>query len=164
MNPIRTLRAVLGLSQAELAAVAGTSQPAIASYESETKSPTWRTITRAAGAAGVACYPWVGPVMTRDQRRSLALHVALAAELAARPEDVLNTARRNVAVMRAAGPGAERLLAEWERILGLPPAQVASRMLDPSDHGRDLRQVTPFAGVLDPRARAAVYRSFRTAA
>lgn len=163
MNPVRMLRAVVGMSQAQLAAVAGTSQPAVASYESEAKSPTWRTIVRAAGAAGVACYPWVGPAMTRDQRRSLALHVALAAELAARPEEVLETARRNVGRMRAAGPGAEDLLAEWDRILQSPPRLVASRMLDPSDRGRDLRQVTPFAGILDARTRAAVYRAFRTA-
>ena len=60
--------------------------------------------------------------------------------------------------------GAEELLAEWDRILQLPPILVASRMLDPSEHGRDLRQVTPFAGILDARTRAAVYRTFRTAA
>ena len=158
------LRAVVGMSQAQLAAVASTSQPAIAAYESGAKSPTWRTIVRAAGAVGMACYPWVGPSMTRDQRRSLALHLAIAGEVAARPDEVLDTARRNVGVMRSAGPGAEELLAEWDRILQLPPKLVASRMLDPSEHGRDLRQVTPFAGILDARARAAVYRAFRMAA
>ncbi|MGH9011983.1 MAG: helix-turn-helix domain-containing protein [Acidimicrobiia bacterium] len=164
MNPIRILRAVVGLSQAQLAAAAGTSQPTIASYESGAKSPTWRTIVRAAERVGVACYPWVGPAMTRDQRRSLALHLAIAAELAARPESVLETARRNIAVMRAAVPGAGHLLDEWNRILRLPTGLVASRMLDPSDHGRDLRQVTPFAGILDARSRGAVYRAFRSAA
>ena len=83
MNPIRILRAVKGISQAQLAELANTSQPAIASYESGSKSPTWRTIARVAEATGEACYPWVGPAMTRDQRRSLALHVAIAAVLAA---------------------------------------------------------------------------------
>ena len=164
MNPVRILRAVIGVSQAQLAAVAGTSQPAIASYESETKSPTWRTIVRVAQAAGVECYPCVGRSMTRDQRRSLALHVAIAAELAARPEEVRRIARRNVGVMRRAGPAAETLLAEWDRILDLPPVLVASHMLDPSEHGRDLRQVTPFSGVLSARSRAAIYLAFRSAA
>ena len=164
VNPIRILRAVVGMSQTQLAATAGTSQPAIAAYESEAKSPTWRTVLRAAGAAGVGCYVWVGPSMTRDQRRSLALHVAIAGELAARPDEVIAIARRNVAVMRAAGAGGGDLLAEWDGILQLPPTLVASRMLDPSDHGRDLRQVTPFSGILDVRARAAVYRAFRAAA
>ena len=119
---------------------------------------------RAARAAGVECYPWVGPAMTRDQRRSLALHVAIAGELSTRPDEVIEIARRNVAVMRAAGVGGGDLLAEWDRILQLPPMLVASRMLDPCDHGRDLRQVTPFSGILDARARAAVYRAFRAAA
>lgn len=164
VNPVRILRAVVGVSQAQLAAMAGTSQPAVAAYESERKSPTWKTIGRMAVASGVECYPWVGRGMTRDQRRSLALHVAIAGELAARPDEVVETARRNVAVMRVAGQGAGALLAEWERILDLPPVLVASRMLDPSEHGRDLRQVTPFSGVLSAGARAAVYRAFRTAA
>lgn len=155
---------MLGVSQAQLAGMAGTSQPAIASYESDAKSPTWRTIRRMAEASGVECYPWIGRGMTRDQRRSVALHVAIAGELAARPDGVIETARRNIMVMRAAGQGGDALLAEWERILDLPPVLVASRMLDPSEHGRDLRQVTPFSGVLSPGARAAVYRAFRSAA
>ena len=163
MNPIRMVRAVTGMSQARLAAAAGTSQPTVAAYESEAKSPTWRTVVRASGSVGLACYPWVGPAMTRDQQRSLMLHVAIAAELAARPERVVAVARRNLAVMRTASAGAHALLDEWERILRLPSSLVASRMLDPSDHGRDLRQVTPFAGILDARSRAAIYRAFRTA-
>src|SRR6266513_6303473 len=105
MNPIRMVRAVAGLTQAELAAAAGTSQPTVAAYESHAKSPTWRTVVRAAGAVGEACYPWVGPPMTRDQVRSLALHVAIAAELAARAEQVVTVALRNVTTMRAAAPG-----------------------------------------------------------
>lgn len=164
MNPIRILRAVAGLSQARLAAAAGTSQPTVAAYESEAKSPTWRTVVRASHSVGTACYPWVGPAMTRDQQRSLMLHVAIAAELAARPQHVMQVALRNLAVMRTAAPGAQTLLDEWDRILRLPPTLVASRMLDPSDHGRDLRQVTPFSGILDARSRAAIYRAFGAAA
>lgn len=163
MNPVRILRAIVGGSQTQLASAAGTSQPAIAAYESGSKSPTWRTIVRMGQAVGFDCYPCVGRPMTRDQQRSLALHVAIAGELAARPAEVLEAARRNVVVMRGAGQGADALLAEWDRILELPPTLVASRMLDPSEHGRDLRQVTPFSGILNARARAAVYRAFQAA-
>ena len=42
MNPIRELREALGLTQQQLSTVAGTSQSAIAAYESGRKSPTWR--------------------------------------------------------------------------------------------------------------------------
>ena len=59
-------------------------------------------------------------------------------------------------------PNASPLLDEWERILEGTVNHIVARMLDPSEHGRDLRQVTPFAGVLKPAQRAAVYRSFRT--
>ncbi|WP_419924438.1 hypothetical protein [Candidatus Poriferisocius sp.] len=58
---------------------------------------------------------------------------------------------------------ASPLLDEWVRILEGTNDQIVSRMLDPSEHGRDLRQVTPFAGVLTPAQRAAVYASFRAA-
>ncbi len=61
--------------------------------------------------------------------------------------------------MRSLNPHASPLLDEWELILQVPIDQIIVRMLDPSDHGRDLRQVSPFAGVLPPAQRAAVYRS-----
>jgi hypothetical protein len=107
---------------------------------------------------------FVGAPLTRDQARSLALHAAVGSELTAHPEPVLAAARTNLARMRVANPRAVALLDEWDRILALPTRRIVSQLLDPSEHGRDLRQLTPFAGVLDPRHRAAVYRSFRDGA
>ena len=72
-------------------------------------------------------------------------------------------ARQNIDKMRSANPHAWRLLDEWERILRGMTIQIVARMLDPSEHARDLRQVTPFAGVLTPVQRDGVYRSFRSA-
>jgi DNA-binding XRE family transcriptional regulator len=164
VNPIKVIRVVAGETQARLARAAGTSQPTIAAYESETKSPTWRTVRSIAEAAGLACYPSVGPPMSREEARSVALHQEIAGVLGSDPERVLRLARMNVARMRAANPNAAILLDEWNRILDIPVQFVVSRMLDPSEHGRELRQVSPFAGVLDARQRAAVYRAFRDAA
>lgn len=164
MNPIEAVRAVSGLTQADLAEAAGTSQPTIATYESGAKSPTWRTVERVAAAVGLACYPCVGAGLTRDQARSLALHRAIAVELRADSDAVLATARANIAKMRSVNAHAAVLLDEWEQILYATVDQVVARMIDPSEHGRDLRQVTPFAGVLKPAQRAAVYSSFRNAA
>ncbi len=164
VNPIKTVRSVVGWTQAQLALSAGTSQPTIAAYESGTKSPVWSTLERVAHAGGLAIYPFVGPPMTREDARSLALHEAIAAKLASRPEHVLAIARSNIATMLDVNPDAAALLGEWNRILELPIAHIASRMLDPSEHARELRQVTPFAGVLDARERAAAYQSFRGAA
>jgi len=164
MEPVRLIRLVAGWTQRRLAQAAGTSQPTIAAYERGSKSPTWRTISKIAGAAGLACYPSVSPPLTRDQARSLALHEAIAIELMAHPETVVISAQHNLVAMQQANPGASRLLDEWDSVLRQSPQRIASQMVDPGEHGRDLRQVTPFAGVLDQRRRAAVYREFRAAA
>ena len=152
------------MTQRELADAAGTSQPTVAAYEAEAKSPTWRTVERMAGSVGLTCYPLVGPPLTRDQERSLFLHTAIAKALRARGAEVDEIARRNISRMRSVNPHASPLLDEWERILQGTVNQIVARMLDPSEHGRDLRQVTPFAGVLSPAQRAAAFRSFRAAA
>lgn len=164
MNPVMLIRAATGWSQRALADRAGTSQPTIAAYESGGKSPTWRTIERIAGAANLAVYPCVGRPMTRDQFRSIALHQAIARQLVDQPEAVVAKARQNLKVMGRSNPNARPLLEEWNAILGSSTTEIVSQMLDPSEHGRDLRQVTPFAGVLTARQRAVVYRAFRQAA
>ena len=164
MNPVSSIRLVAGWTQRRLARAAGTSQPTIAAYEGGSKSPTWRTISTIAGAAGLACYPSVGLALTRDQARSLALHRAIVAELMSHPDTVVARAQANLVTMRRSNPGASRLLDEWASILRQAPQRIASQLLDPGEHGRDLRQVTPFAGVLDQRRRLAIYREFGAAA
>jgi len=62
--------------------------------------------------------------------------------------------------MRLVNPHAAPLLDQWGRILAATIDQVAAAMIDPGEHGRDLRQVTPFAGVLPPATRAQVYAEF----
>ena len=44
MNPVRRLREQARVTQQALARAAGTSQPAIAAYEAERKSPTVQTL------------------------------------------------------------------------------------------------------------------------
>lgn len=161
MNVVKAIRLVAGMTQSEIAESAETSQPAIAAYEANAKSPTWRTIERIAGSVGLGCYLVVITPFTRDQERSLALHVIIAEELRGRRNEVVDIAHRNIARMRARNPHASALLSEWEHILASSTQQIVCRMLDPSEHGRDLRQVTPFAGVLSPTKRTAFYRSFQ---
>ena len=98
--------------------------------------------------------------VTRDQKRSLFLHAAIAEELKNRPIEVVEIARRNISRMRSRNPGAWKLLDEWEQIVEGTTDEIVARMLDPSDRGQNLRQVTPFAGVLTPTQRFDVYRSF----
>ena len=161
MGPVRLIRAAVGMTQQGLADAAETSQPTVAAYESGVKSPTWRTVERIAGSVGLGCYPAVGPPLTRDQERSLFLHAAIAKELRVRGTEVIEIARRNISLMRSVNPHASPLLDEWEQILQGRIDQIVARMLDPGEPGRDLRQVSPFAGVLTAAQRLAVYESFR---
>ncbi len=128
--------------------------------ESKAKSPIWRTMKRIARSVGVACCPAAGEPLTRDQEKSLLLHAAVAEELRVRRAEVIKIAHKNIALMRSVNPHASPLLDEWNRILRGTTDQIVAQILDPSYHSRDLRQVTPFAGVLTPAQRLAVYRSF----
>lgn len=161
MNAIRTLRRQAGVTQVQLASAAGTSQSAVAAYETDAKSPTLRTLQRLADAVGLALAVDFIPPLTREDRRSLALHIAIADQLHADPESVRRQARKNLRKMAATNPEAQGILAEWRDILRWPAARIREVLSDPRPHARELRHVTPFAGVLSARQRATVYREFR---
>jgi transcriptional regulator with XRE-family HTH domain len=160
MNVIRELRRQAGLTQAQLAEAAGTSQPTIAAYESGNKSPRVRTLWRIARSVGLEPVISYESAFTREERRSLALHRAIAERLLEAPEEVLDKARGNLKLMSERHPHARGLLDEWQRILSRPVDEIAAVLVDPTPSARELRKVTPFAGVLDPHVRAAVYRRF----
>lgn len=160
MNPIRQLREALGVTQQQLANAAGTSQSAVAAYEGGRKSPTWRTVERLAQAVGCHMELRVLPPLTREDRRSIALHAAIAVRLREDPPTVLAHARASLARMRALHPGAQPLLDEWRLLLRRPVDALTPVLLDPSPWSRELRQVTPFTGILSARERAQVYREF----
>lgn len=160
MNWIRTLREQAALTQTELAQAGGTSQPTIAAYEGDRKSPTIRTVRRLAGAvgldAGVAYYP----PLTREERRSLVLHRAIADRLRGEPERVLAQARRTLERMVVRTGDSSQALREWSVMLDRPLEALLPLLIDPSPWARELRHVTPFAGVLSAAQRAEVYREF----
>jgi transcriptional regulator with XRE-family HTH domain len=149
------------MTQVELARAAGTSQPTIAAYETGSKSPTMRTMARLARAAGLDLVVSFVPPLTREDRRSLWLHRAVARRLRTDREAVLKIALENLDVMWKAQPGARPLLAEWKRILERSTPDIVAVLTDAGVGARDLRQVTPFAGVLTAAERVEVYNSFR---
>ncbi len=160
MNPVRALRAQADVTQAVLAEAGGTSQSAVAAYEAGRKSPTVGTVQRLASAVGLDATIEYYPPLTREERRSLALHRAIASRLAATPEPVLAQARRCLARMRARAGATSQLLREWEVLLDRPAPALLALLTDPDPWARDLRHVTPFAGVLTAAERAEVYRAF----
>ena len=101
------------------------------------------------------------PPMTREERRSLVLHEAIAERLVREPALVIDRARKTLSTMRTAHRHAEPLLREWAHLLRSSVTEIVDAILDPRPHARELRHVTPFAGVLTARERARIYARFR---
>ena len=103
--------------------------------------------------------------LTRDQRRSLALGQAVAEALVQDPDRALEMARSNLVSMQtlhSRGDG-KRLLHEWSVLLNGPSAQIVDILTSVEPHARELREFSPFAGVLSQHQRLAVLASFRAA-
>ena len=95
----------------------------------------------------------------RLERRSLALHRAIAAKLRAQPE-LLAIARENLDRWSRLGSGTQPYWDEWRRLLDRPLEELLAAIEEDSQHMRDLRQSTPFAGVLEPKERWHIYDTF----
>jgi len=160
MNASLALREAAELTQVALARAGGTSQPTIAAYESDRKSPTISTVQRLARAVGLDAAVEFYPPLTREDRRSLSLHRAIANRLTEDPDRVLAKARQCLDHMMARHDGASLPLREWVVLLDRPVEALLPLLTDPDPWARELRHVTPFAGVLSAAERAEVYRAF----
>jgi len=161
MNPIRRLRHDAGVTQKKLAALAGTSQPTIAAYEAGTKSPTLETVERLAKSLGLEATIQFVPRLTREDLRSLAYHRAVVEKLRRSPQVAVAKARANLETLWTKHPDARVLFEQWRQWLDLPLEDLVSRCLDPGPLAREMRQVTPFAGLLDARERRDILNNFR---
>ena len=161
MNIVRLLREQLGLTQQALAEKAGTSQPTIALYESGSKSPTLATLQRLASSLGFELAVTLTPRLTREDHRSLAYHRAIARILRQNPLPTLKRAKQMLARMKKQHPQASHLFDQWSEWLELPTQALVSKLLDPGLLARDMRQVSPFAGVLRASERVKILSQFR---
>lgn len=162
VNVIRQLRHQVRVTQARLAAMAGTSQSAIAAYESGSKSPTLRTIHRLATVLGLEPDIRFVASLTREDHRSLAYHRAIAEHLLRNPGQILERARKNLRRLQALHPHATHLLSLWAAWLDLPPTALTDEIMRTSELARDMRQVSPFSGILSPGERRLVLAAFRS--
>ena len=160
MNWIKILRSQVALTQSAFARAGGSSQPTIAAYEAGRKSPTVGTLERLARSVGLVATVQYHPPMTREDRRSVELHRAIAVRLRAAPAEVLAQARRNLARMVAGAILPSQPLREWAVLLDRPLDSLLPILTDGDPWARELRHQTPFAGVLSAAERAAVYRTF----
>lgn len=161
MNLVRLLRYQAGVTQQVLANCAGTSQATIALYEGGAKSPTLTTLNKLAASVGLELFATYVPLLTREDRRSIAYHYAIVEKLRAQAEIILIRAKTNLTKLRKKNPHARYLLDQWAIWLKLPTEELVSRMLDWGIAARDMRQVSPFAGVLSSVERAKILKNFR---
>jgi excisionase family DNA binding protein len=100
--------------------------------------------------------------LTREELRSLWLNRAVAAHLARDPERVLERARRNLArfsEIHARG-SAEPWLKRWQTVLDQGPEAVMETLTSTAPEAAELRQNSPFPGVLPEKERRQVLESF----
>jgi len=95
----------------------------------------------------------------RIDQRSLALHRAIADKLRENPA-LLEIARDNLDRWSAANGRSQPYWDAWREILRLPLEDILSRMVEQSERMDAMRQATPFAGILSPRERWAIYDRF----
>jgi excisionase family DNA binding protein len=100
--------------------------------------------------------------LTQDQQRSLWLAFAVAGRIVADPDAALDLARHNIDTMRPQVRGsAGRWLDEWEKLLSGPIEVMLAAYISRDLRGRELRQNSPFAGLLDDTERTEVLHQWR---
>ena len=94
---------------------------------------------------------------------SLELHRAVAERLLEDPA-LVERARERVAGWLRDGSVAGPYAQAWQAVLAGPVEAVARFLADPGEKARQMRQTSPFAGVLDPRTRWSIWRRAREGA
>lgn len=105
-----------------------------------------------------------GARLTREEEKSLRLHQALLTPMLVDPDAVISKARDNVnrwsGMHRPDGMTA-RYLGDWKRILDDGLDAIVDVVTSPTQEARELRQNSPFAGVLPDETRRQVLRTFK---
>jgi DNA-binding transcriptional MerR regulator len=91
-------------------------------------------------------------------RRSLAYHQAIAKRL---DDRLVAEARERVDRLAAEGHMHSTYAERWREVLALPPERIAELLVADSQEARDLRQSSPFAGVLNEHERRRIIESVR---
>lgn len=102
--------------------------------------------------------------LTPEREKSLRLHQALIGDLLVEPDAVVDKARENMArwlpQQRSDGMTAH-YLREWEQILDAGLDRIIEALTSTDEKSCDLRENSPFAGVLSQERRAKVLQTLR---
>ena len=101
------------------------------------------------------------PKLNRVERRSLAYHRAVADSLQENPEEIIQRARTHLERLRTLHPHAAALTNRWRAWLDLPPDILIKQFTDTSELAQNMRQVSPFAGVLSAEQRKTILARLR---
>jgi excisionase family DNA binding protein len=101
--------------------------------------------------------------LTREQEQSRWLHAAVASRLVAEPDLVLGRAQANLERFDAvhAGTMAAHWLDLWRVAVDAGPDQVLTVLVSETPQAAEMRQNSPFTGILPPDERRAVLESFQ---
>lgn len=171
---LREARHRAARTQADVATRAGTSQATVAAYENSRKSPSLATLSRLAQAMGTTLrVELLGPggdefverpasLLNHQERRSLWLHRAVAVRIQFDPTRARAIGHENLVTGRNADSGSrgEPWWRTWEALLDGPLEELLVVLCSTSTYASQLRQTAPFAGLLAPSERWAVYRAF----
>jgi hypothetical protein len=97
----------------------------------------------------------------RLENRSLALHRAIAAKLRECPE-LLRIAEDNLDRWGEKGRRSQPYWDVWRSILALPLEEILTLIVQDTPRMIELRQSSPFAGILEPKERWHVYDTFES--
>lgn len=92
------------------------------------------------------------------ERRSLALHRVVAGRL---DVALVEEARRRVERLLAEGRLHSRYAERWRQLLSRPIPEIVAAIVDDGQTGKDLRQGSPFAGVLNEQERRRIIETVR---
>ena len=123
-----------------------------------TRIGTHRRISR----GDLDAFTRAGP-LRREELRSLWLHRAVAGKVVLDPDRAIATARRNIRRFSEIQPRAAVWLSAWERVLDAGPERVLQSLTSMSRAAVDLRQNTPFVGLLSDDEQRAVIAPFADA-
>lgn len=95
----------------------------------------------------------------RIDQRSLALHRAIAGKLRENPA-LIEIARDNLNRWSQTANRSQPYWDAWREILTRPLPEVLTLLIEESESMTAMRQATPFAGVLEPSERWAIFEKF----
>ncbi len=169
-----------GVSVTELAARSGISRQAVYKMlrtDFDPLSRGVRSVARGLGIDPIDLLPREGVAAARashDARpagggghrvaelRSIELHRAVARRLRSEP-GLVARARMRIETWAREGKLSPHYSGRWLEVLALPVDALCAFLVEDSEAARDLRQVTPFAGVVPPRERWSIWRRIRAA-